>query len=255
MRISDATFVIYDLETCGLDPATDRIVEIAGKFMRFGAGGLEGIRFFQTLVDPGVPIPPQTMAIHHIRDEDVVNAPTWEDACADIEAALRNEGTVVWVAHNGSEFDDRFVYADEPFRSNARFLDTKRLAQHLLPDAPGYSNQTLRYYLGLSLDMMGTAPHRALADVIVTAALLDSLLQVYCETSGTMLLDDLLGFAASPILYTSWPLGKYRNQPLGNAPDDYVEWCLRSMSDLKPDLRYSLGELLRKRTRPETSKS
>jgi DNA polymerase-3 subunit epsilon len=62
---------VLDLESTGVDPARDRIVEVAVLKLTPGA---EPIRF-RRLVNPGVPIPPSASAVHGIRDEDVAERP------------------------------------------------------------------------------------------------------------------------------------------------------------------------------------
>lgn len=57
-------FVFFDLETTGLDPKTARIVELA--FLLYTAEGLQ--KEYRTYVNPGIPIPPETTAVHHITD-------------------------------------------------------------------------------------------------------------------------------------------------------------------------------------------
>src|SRR5436190_710636 len=63
---------VIDIETTGIDPATDAIIEIASVDM-VRSGGINNA--MDTLVRPGKPIPPGASAVHHIVDEDVQNAP------------------------------------------------------------------------------------------------------------------------------------------------------------------------------------
>ena len=55
---------VVDVETTGLDPAADRIVEIAVVGVDFERRSC--CKLFNSLVDPGIPIPPEVSAIHHI---------------------------------------------------------------------------------------------------------------------------------------------------------------------------------------------
>lgn len=91
--LSDITCVVFDTETTGLDPG-DRIVQIAG--IRIMAGRLTGERF-ETLVDPGCPIPPGTTKIHGITDRMVAGAP---DMTAALHAFHHFAEDAVLVAHN-----------------------------------------------------------------------------------------------------------------------------------------------------------
>jgi DNA polymerase-3 subunit epsilon len=65
--------VFFDLETTGVAPERDRIVDLS--FMRRAPDGKE--ETFSSLVDPGMPIPPEATAIHHITDEMVRGQPSF----------------------------------------------------------------------------------------------------------------------------------------------------------------------------------
>ncbi len=69
----DRPLAVFDLETTGIDPAEDRIVEIA--VLRIEPGG--GRESRTRRINPERPIPPPATAIHGIRDEDVRDAPTF----------------------------------------------------------------------------------------------------------------------------------------------------------------------------------
>ena len=67
--------LFFDLETTGLDVVSSRVVQIA--LLQVLEDGSS--REWETLVNPGVPIPPATTAIHGITDEDVKDAPRFEE--------------------------------------------------------------------------------------------------------------------------------------------------------------------------------
>ena len=69
----DRPLVVFDLETTGTDPATDRIVEISA--LRLETDGSRSIKTRR--LDPERPIPPGATAVHGIRDDDVRGAPTF----------------------------------------------------------------------------------------------------------------------------------------------------------------------------------
>ena len=64
-------FTVFDFETTGMSPVSDRVVELAA--LRIDLDGEESC--YHSLVDPGRPIPPGVTAIHHITDEMVHGAP------------------------------------------------------------------------------------------------------------------------------------------------------------------------------------
>src|SRR5689334_10677470 len=72
--------VFFDIEATGADPLRDRIVEIA--FVKRGVDGL--ITEMSSLVNPGMRIPTEAIAIHGIRNEDVSNAPLFKSLAPKI---------------------------------------------------------------------------------------------------------------------------------------------------------------------------
>ena len=71
----DRPLCVFDLEATGTDVMQDRIVDVC--ILRREADGTESV--FSSLVDPGVPIPPEATAIHKITDEMVRGQPTIKD--------------------------------------------------------------------------------------------------------------------------------------------------------------------------------
>lgn len=96
-----ATLVYFDLETTGLDPETDRIVELA--FFGGDGGELTG------LVNPCVPIPAEATETHGITDSDVADSPTFADVAKQVETMI--EGAVL-VGFNSLRFDVPFLDAE-----------------------------------------------------------------------------------------------------------------------------------------------
>lgn len=236
-NISDQLFNIVDIETTGLDPAKDRIVEIAVVSTRQMSG--DNLSMWASLVNPEMPMPPEVSAIHMLTDADVKNAPTWQDAIWRynhyIDQTADLDSVPISVAHN-AEFDSAFV---DP-HGRDKWLCTKRLAQHLWPDAPSHRNQVLRYWRQLDVDTFGILPHRALADALVTAELLRDLL--YSEEFRALNIhdpDELIAFANRPIRVRKWDFGRFKDQPIEAADTGWIDWCLRTIKD-KPDLIYTL---------------
>jgi DNA polymerase-3 subunit epsilon len=69
------SLVIFDLETTGINPNTDRIVEIS--YIKVHPNGNEESKTFR--INPGIPIPKEASEIHHIMDEDVADCPTFKE--------------------------------------------------------------------------------------------------------------------------------------------------------------------------------
>ena len=106
--LRETTFVAFDTETTGLVASTERVIELSG--VRFSFDG--ELDRFETLFDPQRPIPPDSIRMHGIKDEDVQGQPLFADAVGGFLRLV--DGTVV-LAHN-AEFDVSFL-AHEAHRS------------------------------------------------------------------------------------------------------------------------------------------
>lgn len=78
--------VFFDLETTGLDIAKDRIVEIA--LLKVYPDGME--ETFHTLVNPGMPIPETSSALHGITDDMVADKPSFSDVGKKVASFIEN---------------------------------------------------------------------------------------------------------------------------------------------------------------------
>lgn len=101
--MSELPMVAIDVEATGLDPAEDRIVEVA--CVLFHRGQVERHSW---LVNPGRPISPDAQAVHHISDDDVRDAPSFP---ALVDRLLGVLGAGVPLAYN-AEFDRAFLMAE-----------------------------------------------------------------------------------------------------------------------------------------------
>lgn len=150
--------VFFDLETTGRDAGRDRIVEIA-------AYNATQKTSFQRLVNPGVPIPQETSAIHGITDEMVLSAPSFEVVAQEFVQFC--DRPVMLVAHNGELFDLPFLQAE--FRRHSQrfpgewiFVDSLKWARKYRKDLPRHALQYLREFFGFPENRA----HRALDDVM-----------------------------------------------------------------------------------------
>lgn len=107
-----------DLETTGINVSTDRIVELS--VLKISPNGKE--EWMSTRVNPEMAIPPKTTAIHGIKDEDVVNSPTFKEVARKLAAFL--EGCDL-AGYNAIKFDIP-VLAEEFLRVNIDFNFRKR---------------------------------------------------------------------------------------------------------------------------------
>ena len=97
----ELSFVSVDVETTGRDPATDRVTEIG--IVRFERGQIA--ERWGSLMNPGVPIPPEVVEITKITDDMVRDKPTFRDLKWDIYGRLRDRLFVAWNA----DFDWGFL--------------------------------------------------------------------------------------------------------------------------------------------------
>lgn len=180
--LEECAFAVVDVETTGMQAGgNDRITEIAVVVVH----GERCHVVFDSLVNPGRPIPPRICELTGISQEMVADAPTFEAIADQVLAALAGR---VFVAHN-ARFDWGFVGA-EIRRTRDLALDgprlcTVRLARRLVRGEPSYSLGALAVRFGLEF----VARHRAAGDALVTGMLLQRLLRHARENGATTLAD------------------------------------------------------------------
>ncbi|ROS30901.1 DEDD exonuclease domain-containing protein [Cellulomonas sp. PhB150] len=189
--LSDVTFVVVDLETTGGTPADCAITEIGAVKVRGG----EVLGEFQTLVDPGGPVPPFIQVLTGITTTMLVGAPRIEEV---LPAFLEFSRDAVLVAHN-APFDIGFLKAaaartGHPWPGN-RVVDTVRLARRVVTrdEAPNHKLSSLAALFGASV----TPNHRALSDARATVDVLHALLSRMAPLGITHLED--LATATDPV--------------------------------------------------------
>jgi DNA polymerase-3 subunit epsilon len=180
----EVTFCVLDLETTGGSPRDCAITEIGA--VKYRGGDLLGT--FQTLVDPGLPIPPLITVLTGITEAMVVEAP---DIGTALPTFLEFIGNAVIVGHN-IRFDMSFLNAAAalhgyPPLSNDT-VDTAGLGRRLVrEEVRNMRLQTLAAHFRSPV----TPIHRALDDARATAHVLHGLLE-RAGSLGVTNLDDLL---------------------------------------------------------------
>jgi len=172
-----ADFVAFDLETTGLSPKADRVLEIGA--VRFDAE-MRRIGELEIVVDPGVPIPLAVQRLCGLGEADVAGAPAPVEGVAQL-ADFCDGATLI--AH-GAGFDVTFCagLAPEAFGRRA-VLDTLEFARILLPTAESHSLPLLSTALGIE----HLRPHRALSDASATHLLFAHLRAVAERLPATVL--------------------------------------------------------------------
>jgi len=155
----DLVFVAFDLETTGLSPQLDRIVEIGA--VRFVDGRETGR--YGTLVNPEMPMPPGAAAVNGITDAMLAGQRSIREVLPEFLAFI--EGAVL-VAHNAT-FDLGFVNSAMGRLGKGRlaneFVDTRGMAQKAFPGRSNYKLQSL----ALDLGVKAVEAHRAVDDARV----------------------------------------------------------------------------------------
>ncbi len=156
----DGDFVVFDLETTGLSPEKNRIIEIGA--VKVSGGQI--VDRFSTFINPEIPIPFEIEKLTSINDNMVISAPKIEEMLPEF---LKFCGDAPLVGHNAA-FDVSFI-AHNAARQNIPFsptvLDTVTMAQHLLPNLNRYKLDTVAKALDISLENH----HRAVDDAEATA--------------------------------------------------------------------------------------
>lgn len=181
--LSSLSYVVVDVETTGGRAyGSDRITEVAAVVIRDG----KLCEVFETLVNPGRPIPAFITQLTNISWEMVKDAPTFAAVEPQLLEVIAGN---VFAAHNAN-FDWRFICA-EVFRASGqqlvgRRLCTVRLARKILPQLPRRSLDHVANYYGVEI----AGRHRAAGDAIATARCLLRLLEDAADR-GCVTWDDL----------------------------------------------------------------
>jgi len=163
--------IFFDLETTGINIASDRIVEIS--YLKVELNGNETIKTFR--VNPEMPIPPKVTSIHGISDEDVKNEPTFNEIAKSV--ARDFEGCDLG-GYNSVRFDIPLL-AEEFLRSGVdidlkrrKFVDVQVIFMKMEPRT---LTAAYKYFVGKELK----EAHSAEADTLATYEILQAQLDRY----------------------------------------------------------------------------
>jgi DNA polymerase-3 subunit epsilon len=234
MRLQlERPLAFFDLETTGIKVGRDRIVQIA--VVRLMPDG--GRHAYQTLVNPGIPIPREASDIHGITDLDVAMAPRLEDVAAEVLGELAGCDLA---GFNVLRFDVPML-AEELLRvghhwdhTKVRIVDVQRIYHRM---EPRDLSAALRFYCGREHE----GAHNALADVQATADVLLAQMDRYGDLpAGVEGLGDISGDrdrtpdAGGKLMFDDegrvcLGFGKYRGwtlENIGRNDPGYMQWLM-----------------------------
>lgn len=230
--LSKDTFICLDCETTGLEPDTDRIIEVAA--VRFTL--TDNLDSFDSLIDPEGPISEVSMAIHHITDLMVYGKPKIETI---LPSLLNFIGRDIIIGH-GIGLDIAFLVAAAKrckiptTLASHPTIDTLRMAR-LYGESPTNSLEKLREHFNIESE----GAHRAMSDVVVNIEVFKFLANKFKTT------EQLQERLKRPILLRNMPLGKHKGRAFAEIPVEYLSWAANK--DFDQDLLFSIRSELKRR--------
>lgn len=166
--------IAFDVETTGLNPKTDRIVEL-GAVLYVDGNTTER---FSTLVNPGIPMPAAASSVNHITNNMLASAPGEEEACRNFMSFIGDaaHGITCMCAHNAG-FDFSFLcetLSRLGYDAEFRYLDTLKISKRLIKGLADYKQSTIERHFDLS----SSTAHRAGADAETCGNILFHLIEI-----------------------------------------------------------------------------
>lgn len=153
-------YVVFDLETTGVRPNLDEIIEISAIRVREH----RPVEEYSTLVQPGMHIPAAATAVNHITDDMVKDAPELADA---LNGFLEFAANDILVGHNIQQFDLNFIYQGLMRTSGKEmendYIDTLYMARQCLPELSHHRLSDVSEHFGINT----VGAHRALNDCVM----------------------------------------------------------------------------------------
>ncbi len=247
--------IFFDLETTGVDVATDRIVELS--YLKIYPNGDEESRTMK--INPTIPIPPKVTAIHGITDEDVKDAPTFAEVAKNLAKVFEGSD---FAGYNSNKFDIPLL-AEEFLRTHTDIDLKKRKFVDIQVIFHKREQRTLsaayRFYCDKELE----GAHSAEADAIATYEVLQAQLDRYPDLPNDI--DELskysshnrnVDFLGRIVLDDNdkevFNFGKYKGQPVEEVlkkDPGYYTWMMNGQFPLHTKnvltnikLKYAFGK-------------
>lgn len=222
----------FDLETTGVNVATDRIIELA--ILKIMPDGTQ--KELHHLVNPTIDIPQQSTDIHGISNNDIEDKPTFKDVGHEVSQFLQD---CDFAGYNSNKFDVPLL-AEEFARAEINFDWTKRkfidVQVIFYKKEPRTLTAAYKYYCNKDLE----GAHSAMADTKATFEILEAQLQQYDDLDGNVnFLNEYtrqtknVDFAGRVIFNDKdievFNFGKYKGKPVEevfNKEPNYYNWMM-----------------------------
>lgn len=238
-----------DLETTGTNVATDRIIEIAIVKVMPDRSVVKKVK----RINPGMPIPPVTTAIHGISDEDVKNEPSFREVANEMRQFLDNCDLA---GYNSNRFDipllvEEFLRVELPLDvSTRKFIDVQKIF-HLM------EKRTLSAAYKFYCDKILENAHSAEADASATFEILEAQLDRYSNLKADVNSladftkeDDFVDFARRIVMQggqETFNFGKYKGRAVREVlklEPQYYDWMMKA--DFPLNTKQKLTEIYHK---------
>ncbi len=238
-----------DLETTGINLGSDRIIEIA--IVKIMPDGSRLVK--RRLINPEMPIPPQSTEIHGISDEMVKDAQTFKQAASEIKQFLENCDIS---GYNSNKFDipllvEEFLRVDKDFKIDGRkLLDVQKIYHMMEPRTLGAA---YKFYCEKEL----TNAHSAEADATATWEVLDAQLQRYPQLGNSLEAifkvigeEEIVDFARRMVLQDGkvvFNFGKHKGKEVEKVLKEersYYDWMMQG--DFPQHTKKKLTEIFHK---------
>ena len=239
--------VVIDLETTGTNIAADRILEIA--LIKVTPDGTRQSKVKR--VNPGIPIPPESTAIHGISDEDVKDCKSFKEVANELKQFLDNCDLA---GYNSNRFDlpllaEEFIRAGLTLEtSDRKFIDVQRIFHQMEKRTLGAA---YKFYCNKDLENAHSAEIDALATFEVLLAQINKYPDLKNDVVGLSEFtqdEDMVDFARRIILDKGvevFNFGKHKGRPVRSVLKEepqYYDWMMRS--DFPLHTKQKLTEIL-----------
>lgn len=216
---------VVDLESSGFDPAEHCVIEIGWSDLVADSVDLSGEPYYARigdgggfLVKPTRSIPPESSAIHQLCDEDFGPESGAIDWLTAAKTVVGGSGVRALAAHHAAM--ERSFLTPELI-GDVDWICTHKCALRTWPDAPGHSNQALRWWLKPAdiIRYRALPPHRATPDAYATSFILRALLALNP-------IEALIQWTKEPALLVRVPFGEHRGKKWTEVDRGLLEWVL-----------------------------